>query len=212
MPGIAERGRGRGTGIELQIAGFPPNWIISAIKRRSLLAKGGQRIFFGTAPDLPFKPELERRFLVRTSVFRSILWHWKDDYIQPMQKVRAERNGTVRIARCSTLRTRNIQLGDETMQRSIRSRMVAGRSVRRSRVPHADGIRRRSNSADFFIVNTQPTNASRSIKKHQPGFTWSPGGKYASVLRRQGLEHDLDSRSQIVISPRTSGELLAGGT
>jgi dipeptidyl aminopeptidase/acylaminoacyl peptidase len=60
--------------------GIPANWTVSENSNISF-SKNGARLFFGTAPILPAKdtslPEFER---VNVDI-----WHYKDDYIQPVQ-------------------------------------------------------------------------------------------------------------------------------
>src|SRR3954454_7270383 len=71
--------------VSRQTAGFRPDWVVS--ERGTLaVSKGGKRIFFGTSP----KPRQDGRKTDDTPQDEKVsmdLWSWKDDYIQPMQKV-----------------------------------------------------------------------------------------------------------------------------
>ncbi len=76
----------------------------------------GSRLFFGTTPppepekDPDKEPPDEEKVLVD-------FWHWKDDFIQPIQKIRAEqdRNKSYRAV-YHVKEKKFVQLADETME------------------------------------------------------------------------------------------------
>lgn len=156
---------------------FKPGYVISD-KGAITFSLDGSRIFFGVAP--PPEPEKDEGEDADDKVSVD-LWHWKDDYIQPMQKVRAEqeRNRSYRAV-FDVAGGKYAQLGDETMQTvnpSSDGRWALGMDDRayRSLIGYDDD----ANSADVFIVNTSDGSRKAAMKKHSRGFTWSPGGKYA---------------------------------
>src|SRR5215510_5615382 len=115
----------------------------------------GSKVFFGVAP--PADPEKEDADDASADDKVSVdLWSWKDDYIQPMQKFRAEqdKNRSYRAVFHIT-DGKYVQLGDQTLQAvnpSNDGRWALGLDDRpyRALVGYDDD----ANSADVFIVNT----------------------------------------------------------
>ena len=158
---------------------FKPGYVIS--DRGAInFSLDGSKMFFGVAP--PPEPEKDESEDASSDDKVSVdLWHWKDDYIQPMQKVRAEqeRNRSYRAA-FDIGSGKYAQLGDETMQTvnpASDGRWALGLDDRpyRTLIGYDDD----ANSADVFIVNTTDGSRKPVMKKHNRGFTWSPGGRYA---------------------------------
>src|SRR5262249_34722500 len=77
----------------------------------------GRRVFFGVAPPPePDKPDKDDDDATSDDKVVADLWHWKDDYIQPMQKVRAERERNRSYkATFDLAEKRFVRLADETM-------------------------------------------------------------------------------------------------
>src|SRR4029078_10633609 len=95
-------------------AGIKPGMVISD-KGNISFSLDGSSVFFGVAP--PAEPEKEEAEDASSDDKVMVdLWHWKDDYIQPMQKVRAE---TERRRTYSTVyhlaEKKLVQLADSTM-------------------------------------------------------------------------------------------------
>src|SRR6266404_2943097 len=159
---------------------FKPGYVIS--ERGAInFSLDGSKVFFGVAP--PSEPEKDESEDAASSDDKvSVdLWHWKDDYIQPMQKVRAEqdRNRSYRSV-FHIADNKYAQLGDETMQGvnpSTDGRWALGSDDRPYRM--LVGYDDDANSADVSIINTGDGSRKAIMKKHARGFTWSPGGRYA---------------------------------
>ncbi|HTF37211.1 MAG TPA: prolyl oligopeptidase family serine peptidase, partial [Blastocatellia bacterium] len=159
---------------------FKPGYVIS--ERGAInFSLDGSKVFFGVAP--PSEPEKDESEDTASSDDKvSVdLWHWKDDYIQPMQKVRAEqdRNRSYRAV-FHIADSKYAQLGDETMQGvnpSSDGRWALGSDDRPYRM--LVGYDDDANSADVSIINTGDGSRKAIMKKHARGFTWSPGGRYA---------------------------------
>ncbi len=125
------------------------------------------------------------------------LWHWRDDYVQPMQRVRANQErgrsyrGVYHIAA-----KKFVQLGDATLPGLAPSddgRYAFGTDDRayRSQVDY-DGT-----FADYYLVDTANGNRTRILDRMQGGgggggrggggfggpMSWSPDGKYAVFYR-----------------------------
>jgi dipeptidyl aminopeptidase/acylaminoacyl peptidase len=159
-----------------QTAGFPANWVISD-KATLTFSKSGDRVFFGTAPHpaaekAPDNTPADERVSVD-------LWSWKDDYIQPMQKVRAsvERNRSYRAV--YDFNTRHfVQLGDVSMTDVTPSedgRYAIGSDDRAYRRMQEFDER----YEDAYIINTATGKRTLALKKHPNRLMWSPDSKYA---------------------------------
>jgi dipeptidyl aminopeptidase/acylaminoacyl peptidase len=159
---------------------FKPGFVISERGAINFSQDGG-KVFFGVAP--PAEPERDESEDPAASEDKvSVdLWHWKDDYIQPMQKVRAEqdRNRSYRAV-VNIADHKYAQLGDETLQGITVAgdgRWALGTDDRPYRI--LVGYDDEANSADVSIVNTSDGSRKQIMKKHARGFTWSPGGRFA---------------------------------
>ena len=159
---------------------FKPGYVLSE-RGAITFSLDGSKVFFGVAPPAePEKEEGEDATPADEKVSLD-LWHWKDDFIQPMQKVRAEqeRNRSYRAVLHIT-ENRYAQLGDETMQGvnpSSDGRWALGTDDRAYRI--LVGYADESNAADVSLINTMDGSRKAVLKKHARGLTWSPGGRYA---------------------------------
>jgi dipeptidyl aminopeptidase/acylaminoacyl peptidase len=150
-----------------------------AISDRSNLSfsKDGTRIFFGCAPPAARKTDggadasSDDKAVVE-------LWSWKDDYIQPIQKVRAERDrNRTYLAAYLVAERRVVQLGDAAMAEATPSesaQWVLGSDDREYR-PLADYDER---YADAYLVDATTGGRTLVAKKHRGTVTWSPSGRY----------------------------------
>ncbi|HSB10369.1 MAG TPA: hypothetical protein VLM38_12850, partial [Blastocatellia bacterium] len=145
---------------------FKSGYVISERGAITFSLDGG-RVFFGVAP--PPEPEKDESEDVAADDRVSVdLWHWKDDYIQPMQKVRAEqeRNRSYRAV-FDIAGGKYAQLGDETMQTvnpASNGRWALGLDDRpyRTLIGYDDD----ANAADVFIVDTADGSRRPTMKKH----------------------------------------------
>ncbi len=160
-----------------------PGYAISD-KGAIAFSQDGDKVFFGVARPPEPDPDTEKDENEAASSDDKVsvdLWHWKDDYIQPMQKVRAEqdRNRSYRaVFHISS--GKSVQLGDESMAGIIPAsdgRWALGTDDRPYRI--LVGYDDDANSADVSIVNTLDGTRKPILKKHHWGFTLSPGGSYA---------------------------------
>ena len=157
---------------------FPTGWTISD-KGALTFARDGSRLFLGLARAIaaPASPSEEAGTKEETAV--ADLWHWKDDYLQPMQKVRAnqERNRSYRAV-FHLDEKRLVLLADESMDSinpSSNGLWAIGQDDRRYR--RLIGID--TNYADVYLVNTLDGSRRRLREKNLSPLSWSPGGKYA---------------------------------
>ena len=156
---------------------FRPGMVISD-KGQIAFSLDGEKLFFGTATA----PEPERDE-DEASDDRAVvdLWHWKEDYIQPMQKVRAEQEKNRSYRAVFHIKEKKLaQLGDETMRDIIATndgRWALGLDDRAYRI--LVGYDDDANSADVYLVNTMDGSRKLLMKKQRAGISWSPNGRYA---------------------------------
>ncbi len=162
--------------VSSQTHGLPSDWIISD-KPTLTFSKKGDRVFFGTAPHPPAEKAPDNTPAdERVSVD---LWSWTDDYIQPMQKVRAsvERNRSYRAV-YDFNNKQCLQLADVTMNEITPSedgRYALGGDDRAYRRMQEFDER----YDDAYIVDTATGKRTLAVKKHPGRLAWSPDSKYA---------------------------------
>ncbi|HEX5704024.1 MAG TPA: prolyl oligopeptidase family serine peptidase [Pyrinomonadaceae bacterium] len=156
--------------------GFRKDFVVSD-KANLSFSLDGSRLFLGAAPP----PEPEKNADEEVSADEKViadLWHWKDDYIQPIQRVRAEqeRQRSYRAVYL-TKEKRFVQLADESMENinpSIDGRFAVGSDNRGYRIEsdHNPGY------SDFYVINASD-GSRKLIRQKQRGVSLSPGAKYA---------------------------------
>jgi dipeptidyl aminopeptidase/acylaminoacyl peptidase len=158
---------------------FRPGFVLSEKAGLSFSQDGG-RLFFGiTAQPEPEKdPDSEAGNDEKVIVD---LWHWKDDYIQPMQRVRAEQDRNRSYRAIYHIKERKfVQLADEMMQSvnpSINGLWAIGTDDRDYRA--SVGWASFGGLSDAYLVNTLDGARKQLLKKSQFGMSLSPDGKYA---------------------------------
>jgi dipeptidyl aminopeptidase/acylaminoacyl peptidase len=158
-------------------AGLKKEFVIS--ERANLgFSLDGSRLFFGNAPP----PEPERNPDEEVAADEKVLvdlWHWKDDYVQPIQRVRAEQERNRSYRAVYDFATKKmVQLADETMESvspSNDGRLAIGTDNRRYRVmaDYDPGFN------DFYLVNTLDGSRKLIASKQRSFYSLSPGAKYA---------------------------------
>ncbi|HVF22253.1 MAG TPA: hypothetical protein VM941_04225, partial [Pyrinomonadaceae bacterium] len=158
-------------------ANFPKEMVISERGNLSF-SLDGSRLFLGSAPP----PEPEKNPDEELPVDEKVLvdlWHWKDDYVQPIQRVRAEqdRNRSYRAVYDFEAK-KFVQLADETMENITQSndgRYAIGSDNRKYRVTsdYDPGF------SDYYLVNTSDGSRKQLATKQRGGYSLSPHAKYA---------------------------------
>ncbi|MFP5262071.1 MAG: S9 family peptidase [Blastocatellia bacterium] len=155
---------------------FRPGMVISD-KGDLAFSLDGARVFFGVIPAP--EPERDDEGAAADDKVTADLWHWKDDYIQPMQKVRAEQDRNRSFRAVYHLREKKfVQLADGTMERIVPSsdgRWAIGSDDRQYRIL----VGYDTDYSDNFLVNTMDGSRRPILKKQQWSPTWSPSGRYA---------------------------------
>lgn len=151
-----------------------PSGHVVSDKAILLLSNDGRRIFFGTAPEA-VAPAPKSEVSVD-------LWSWKDDHIQPMQKVRAavERSRSYRAV-YDVASKRFLQLADPSMNEIVPSDDGAyaigtdDRAYRR--LQEYEGI-----YEDSYLVNTVTGERKLVAAKHPGHLTWSSDSRHTSFF------------------------------
>ncbi|MBO0721936.1 MAG: prolyl oligopeptidase family serine peptidase, partial [Blastocatellia bacterium] len=165
------------------VSGATPNFrqdFVISDKAPLTFSRDGNRIFFGVAPAPESEKDPESEDAADEKVLVD-LWSWKDDYIQPMQKVRAERNRNRSYRAVFHLREKKyIQLADEAMQEvnpSANSIWAIGSDDRSYRT--SIGWESFGGVADIYLVNTADGSRKEFLKENKGGVTLSANGAYA---------------------------------
>ncbi len=157
--------------------GFRKGFVVSE-KASLSFSLDGSRLFFGTAtpPDPEKDPDQEPLDDEKVVVD---LWHWKDDFIQPIQKTRAEqdRNKSYRAV-YHVKEKKFLQLADETMENITPS--TDGRYA----IGYDDRAYRRlrdwdTSYSDFYLINTENGTRKALSQKQSYNLGLSPKAKFA---------------------------------
>jgi dipeptidyl aminopeptidase/acylaminoacyl peptidase len=157
--------------------GFRKDFVVSD-KANLSFSLDGSRLFLGASPP----PEPEKNADENIPADEKVLvdlWHWKDDYIQPIQKVRAEQERQRSYRAAYDVKARKfVQLADEkleTLTPSTDGRLAIGSDNRAYRVTndYDPGM------TDFYVVNAEDGSRKPVAQKQRFNVSLSPNGKYA---------------------------------
>ncbi len=163
--------------VSVSSSGFRKDFVVSE-KANLNFSLDGARLFLGAAPP----PEPEKNPDEEIPADEKVLvdlWHWKDDYIQPIQRIRAERERDKSYRAVYHIRDKKfVQLADETMETlspSNDGRYAIGSDNRQYRTmsDYSPGL------ADFYLVNTADGTRKLIGSKQRFSFLLSPNSKYA---------------------------------
>ena len=163
--------------ISTSSAGFRKEYVISE-KANLSFSLDGSRLFIGSAPP----PDPERNVDEEMPADEKVvvdLWHWKDDYIQPIQKIRAEQERNKSFRAVYILEDKKfVQLADETLESvnpSADGRYAIGSDNRKYRVTsdYDPGF------SDYYLVNTSDGSRKALSSKLRGAMSLSPGATYA---------------------------------
>jgi dipeptidyl aminopeptidase/acylaminoacyl peptidase len=157
--------------------GFRKEFVISD-KANLSFSLDGSRLFLGVAPPPDPEKTADEEVAADEKVMVD-LWHWKDDYIQPIQKVRAEqdRNRSYRAV-YNIADKKFVQLADDSMEGLSPSNdgsVAIGSDNRKYRVmaDYDPGF------TDYYLVNTSDGSRKPLSAKQRGNYSLSPGGKFA---------------------------------
>jgi dipeptidyl aminopeptidase/acylaminoacyl peptidase len=168
--------------VSVTTAGFRDGFAISE-KGAITFSHDGARIFFGCAP--PRAEHNPADDVLADEKVNADLWSWKDEHIQPMQKIRAEqeRNRTYRAV-YHVAEKKMVQLGDETMREITPSEdgLWAIGADDRAYGPVVDYD---ASYSDYYLVDTRSGERRLILKKQLEDFGqggaalhWAPDGKH----------------------------------
>jgi len=136
-------------------------------------SRDGARLFFPIAYEKPAIPKEDGPKV------NFDLWHWKDDAIQPMQKIRAaqERNRSYRavlhIADSKVVQLSGIDLPEITTNENGLVAIGNDDRLYRTESDHED-VR----FVDHYLVNTLTGERKLLGKRRHSNYSWSPDGRY----------------------------------
>ena len=168
--------------VSVKTPGFREGFVISE-KGGISFSHDGARLFFGCAP-----PRTEHNAADDVPADEKVnadLWSWKDEHIQPMQRIRAEqeRNRTYRAV-YHVVEKKMVQLGDETMREVTPSEdgLWAIGADDRAYGPVMDYD---ASYSDYYLVDTRSGERRLVLKKQLEDFgqggaalRWAPDGKH----------------------------------
>ena len=163
--------------ISTSSTGFRKEYVISD-KANLNFSLDGSRLFIGSAPPADGEKNADEEVPGDEKVVVD-LWHWKDDYIQPIQKIRAEqeRNKSFRAVYIFEAK-KFVQLADETLESvnpSTDGRYAIGSDNRKYRVisDYDPGF------SDYYLVNTSDGSRKPLLSRQRGAILLSPGATYA---------------------------------
>ena len=162
--------------VSAKTTGFRPEYVVSE-KGSLAFSYDGSRLFISSAP--PPDPEPDPANAVPDEEKVTVdLWHWRDDYVQPQQKVRlnADRDRSYRGV-WHIADKKFVQLADPTMESfnpSSDGKWAIGSDDREYRIRgnYDPGF------SDTYLVSTLDGTRKLLRKGSQWGASWSPNGRY----------------------------------
>src|SRR5829696_5275864 len=163
--------------VSITSPGFRKEMVVS--ERTNLnFSLDGSRLFLGAAPP----PELERNPDEEIPPDEKVLvdlWHYKDDYVQPIQKIRAEQDRNKSYRAVYEVQTKKfVQLADESMENISPSNdgsYAIGSDNRKYRAmsDYDPGF------TDYYLINTSDGSRKPVTTKQRGNVSLSPNAKYA---------------------------------
>ena len=163
--------------VSITSPGFRKELVVSERANLSF-SLDGSRLFLGAAPP----PEPEKNPDEEIPADEKVvvdLWHWKDDYVQTIQKVRAEQDRNRSYRAVYNLETKKfVQLADESMENLSPSNdgsYAIGSDNRKYRTmsDYDPGF------SDYYLINTSDGSRKPLATKQRGNYSLSPGAKYA---------------------------------
>ena len=163
--------------VSVNSPGFRKEFVVSERANLSF-SLDGSHLFLGTAPP----PEPEKNPDEEIPADEKVLvdlWHWKDDYVQPIQRIRAEQDRNRSYRAVYDLNAKKfVQLADETMENISPSNdgsYAIGTDNRKYRTisDYDPGF------TDYYLVNTADGSRKPLLTKQRSNVSLSPNAKYA---------------------------------
>jgi dipeptidyl aminopeptidase/acylaminoacyl peptidase len=163
-----------------------PAGMVVSDKGTLAFTRDGLRLVVPAAPAPPAEKDAEEPPPADERVLMD-LWHYQDDYVQPMQKVRANRDRNRTYAGIWHFAERKyVQLADP----ALAAVSVTDDSTRASGTddrPYRRMVDFDGNYADIYVLDTRTGERRLALKQHRAGFggatAWSPDGQSAAFFR-----------------------------
>lgn len=168
----------------IQIQNMPKDWVISE-NRKPSFSKDGKKLFVGIAP----KPVEKDTTLIAEDHAKVDIWHWNEDYIQPMQLKNAERekkrsylaaidpSNPAKITQLSDFSMNQIELVNEG-----NASYAIGSSDNLYRVSSQWDV---SGRKDYYIVDVATGKREVFVTALAGRVMASPSGKYIVYYNRE---------------------------
>jgi dipeptidyl aminopeptidase/acylaminoacyl peptidase len=163
--------------VSITSPGFRKEMIVSERANLSF-SLDGSRLFLGTAPPTDPEKNPDEEVPADEKVVVD-LWHWKDDYVQTIQRVRAEQDRNRSYRAVYDLQTKKfVQLADESMENISPSNdgsYAIGSDNRKYRAmsDYDPGF------TDYYVINTADGSRKPVTTKQRGNVSLSPNAKYA---------------------------------
>ncbi|HEY0762766.1 MAG TPA: prolyl oligopeptidase family serine peptidase [Pyrinomonadaceae bacterium] len=163
--------------VSVSSPGFKKEFVVSERANLSF-SLDGSHLFLGTAPP----PEPEKNPDEEIPADEKVLvdlWHWKDDYVQPIQRIRAEQDRNRSYRAVYDLQAKKfVQLADESMENISPSNdgsYAIGADNRKYRTisDYDPGL------TDYYLVNTSDGSRKPLLTKQRSNVSLSPNAKFA---------------------------------
>ncbi len=163
--------------VSVSSPGFRKEFVVSERANLSF-SLDGSHLFLGTAPP----PEPEKNPDEEIPADEKVLvdlWHWKDDYVQPIQRIRAEQDRNRSYRAVYDLQAKKfVQLADESMENISPSNdgsYAIGADNRKYRTisDYDPGF------TDYYLVNTADGSRKSILTKQRGNVSLSPNAKFA---------------------------------
>ena len=158
------------------IEGFRPRWRIST-KGAVSFSSDGKRIFMGTVP--PKRPTPKKAAGGDEEKAQFDLWHWKDDNVQTIQKVRANQQRDLSYQAVFNLESKTfVQLADLSVQR-LTPNLQGDFAFASDDRPYRISSEWDARADDVYFLDTASGQRSLIARKARSGLNWSPDGRKA---------------------------------
>lgn len=158
-------------------AGFRSDFVISD-RAGMNFSQDGSKLYLGTAP--PPEPEKDPNAADESEdKVIADLWHYKDDYIQPMQKVRAPQETSRSYRAVYHLKEKKfVQLADEKLQNVNSAPTGVWALGTDDRAYRREIGYESSSNEDTYLVNTMDGTRKQLLARSRANVSLSPNAKY----------------------------------
>ncbi|MEO7599663.1 MAG: prolyl oligopeptidase family serine peptidase [Opitutus sp.] len=187
--------------VRASTSGVPAGSTISADVTPSF-SPDGLKLYVSTAP-IPVPRDRQLTNLPEEEQVSADLWRWNDEFIQPLQKVRADKERKRAYAGVIDLAAaRYTQIGDVSLP-EITFSDDGGRAVGYDDRPYRSRIDYDGIYQDAYLIN--PTNGVRQLIAREldesAGLRWSPNGRWIAYYQnREWFAFDVETSRTVPLT------------